>query len=72
MATLFGFLDTNWANNKNTCHSTFGFCFLLANVVISWANHKQTLVVILNTKSKYMALSKVTIKAIWLKNYYLN
>jgi hypothetical protein len=33
--------------DKNTHHSTFGFCFLLAYVVVSWANWKTTFVVLL-------------------------
>jgi hypothetical protein len=39
---------------------------MLASVVVTWASKKQTLVVLSSTKSKYMALFKAIVEAIWI------
>jgi hypothetical protein len=43
-----------------------GYCFFLASGVITWSSKKQTFVALSNIESEYMALSKATIKAIWI------
>ncbi len=42
------------------CKSTSGYVFLLGNGAINLNSEKQTFVVMLSTKSKYMATSQAT------------
>ena len=64
---LHGYSDADWAGCKDTRRSTSGYCFLLANGVISWGSKKQQSVALSSTESEYMALSKATTEAIWLR-----
>ena len=56
-AILHGYSDADWAGCKDTRRSTSGYCFLLANGVISWGSKKQQSVALSSTKSEYMALA---------------
>jgi hypothetical protein len=65
--TLEGYSDANWAGNVDTRRSTSGYCFLLGNCVVSWTSRKQKSVALSSTESEYMAISKASADAIWLR-----
>lgn len=64
---LHGYSDADWAGCQDTRRSTSGYCFLLANGVISWSSKKQQFVALSSTESEYMALAKAAAEAIWLR-----
>ena len=64
---LKGYSDAYWAGNMDTRRSTTGYCFILGNCVVSWASRKQRSVALSSTESEYMALSKASTDAIWLR-----
>ena len=66
-AVLHGYSDADWVGYKDTRRSTSGYCFLLANGVISWSSKKQQFVALSSTESEYMALAKAIAEAIWIK-----
>jgi hypothetical protein len=59
-------ITSDWVGDKNTHCSTFGYCFFLFKVIISWGSKKQTSMALSNIDLKYMAISKATTKKIWL------
>ena len=71
---LHGYSDADWAGNVDTRRSTTGYCFLLGNCVVSWTSRKQQSVALSSTESEYMAISKASTEAIWLRRllYSLN
>jgi len=57
---LCAYCDVKWASNMDDCKSTLGYVFLLGNGAINLNSKKQTFVVMLSTKAKYMATSQTT------------
>lgn len=68
---LTGFCDANWAQDVNDRKSQSGFCFLLANGVISWQSKKQQVVATSSAEAEYVALSEAAKEASYL-SYILN
>ena len=64
---LYGFSYADWAGDKETRHSTSGYCFILVSGVISWGSKKQQSVALSSTESEYMALAKATAEVVWLR-----
>jgi hypothetical protein len=65
---LHGFSGADWAGDKDTRRSTFGYCFLLVGGVISWGSKKQQSIGLSSTKLEDMALLKATAEAVWLRH----
>jgi hypothetical protein len=55
---LFGFVGADWAGkHADSCMSTSGFVFRLANGPISWVSKTQSCVSLSSTESEYIATS---------------
>ncbi|UYV66529.1 hypothetical protein LAZ67_4001965 [Cordylochernes scorpioides] len=65
--TLIGFSDADFAGDLDTRKSTTGYVFMLNNGPISWCSQKQNCVSLSTTESEYIAASKATKEAIWLR-----
>ncbi|UYV83455.1 hypothetical protein LAZ67_23001090 [Cordylochernes scorpioides] len=65
--SLIGFSDADFAGDLNTRKSTTGYMFMLNNEPISWCSQKQNRVSLSTTESEYIAASKATKEAIWLR-----
>ncbi|UYV65259.1 hypothetical protein LAZ67_3003730 [Cordylochernes scorpioides] len=66
-STLIGFSDADFAGDLDTRKSTTGYVFMLNNGPISWCSQKQNCVSLSTTESEYIAASKATKEAIWLR-----
>ncbi|KAF3646063.1 SKU5 similar 13 [Capsicum annuum] len=53
---LIGYSDTDFIGDKSDRKSTCGTCQILGDVLISWHNKKQNLVVLSTTEAKYIAV----------------
>ncbi|KAJ8719262.1 hypothetical protein PYW07_016818 [Mythimna separata] len=62
-----GFVDSDWANDSVDRRSYTGFCFVLANGIISWECKKQRTVALSSCEAEYMAISEACKEAIYLK-----
>ena len=64
---LSGFSDSDWAGDVNTRRSTSGYVFQLGGSTVTWSCKKQATVAKSSTEAEYVALSKATQEAIWLR-----
>ncbi|UYV70738.1 hypothetical protein LAZ67_8000410, partial [Cordylochernes scorpioides] len=65
--SLIGFSDADFAGDLDTRKSTTRYVFMLNNGPISWCSQKQNCVSLSTTESEYIAASKATKEAIWLR-----
>jgi hypothetical protein len=63
---LSHYLDADWVNDINDCHSVDGYIFLLAGVAVSWSLQKQKIIAQSSTEAEYIASPLTTNEAIWL------
>ena len=63
---LVGWLDSNWAQDRDDCRSTSGFVFDVAGSFISWSSKKQATVATSSIEAEYIASANATKEAIWL------
>ncbi|UYV81871.1 hypothetical protein LAZ67_20002749 [Cordylochernes scorpioides] len=66
--SLIGFSDADFGGDLDTRKSTTGYVFMLNNGPISWCSQKQNCVSLSTTESEYIAASKATKEAIWLRH----
>ena len=66
---LFGFLDSDWATDKDDCKSTSGFCFKLSRFgsVVYWASKKQGCVALSSCEAEYVSLAFAAQEAVYLQ-----
>ena len=68
-ASLIGYSDSDWGENKDDRHSTSGQVFTLANSVISWASQRQKMVALSVGESEYMELAATGRQCAWLRSF---
>lgn len=64
---LVGYSDADYAGDRDSRRSTSGFVFMLAGGPITWASRKQTSVALSTCEAEYMAMSKASTEAMWLR-----
>ena len=64
---LIGYSDADWAGDMDDRHSTSRNVFFLAYGAVSWLSKRQATVALSKTEAEYVALSKATQEAIWLR-----
>jgi transposase InsO family protein len=63
--TLFGYCDSDYAEDKNDRRSVTGYAFILSGAAISWVSRKQATVAHSTVQAEYMAASDAAKEAIW-------
>lgn len=63
-----GYSDSDWAEDKQTRHSTSGYTYRVGIGAISWKSRKQRTISLSSTEAKYKAMSVSTKEALWLKH----
>ncbi|XP_062114798.1 secreted RxLR effector protein 161-like [Humulus lupulus] len=66
-AQLEGYVDADYASNKDTRKSLTSYCFLLNSCCISWKSQLQPIVVLSTTEAEFIATTEAFKEAIWLK-----
>jgi hypothetical protein len=64
---LQGYVDVDWAGSAVDQKSTFGCCFTLGSVMVSWCSRKQSSMDLSTAEEKYIALCVAVLKAVWLR-----
>ena len=62
-----GFVDSDYAADKDGRKSITSFVFTICGGAISWKSSLQSVVALLTTKAEYIALTEVVKEAIWLR-----
>ena len=65
---LSGYTDSDWAEDRETRHSTSAYNFRVGDGPISWKSRKQATVSLSSTEAEYKGLSNSCKEALWLKN----
>ncbi|KAL7154949.1 hypothetical protein ABFS83_03G038900 [Erythranthe nasuta] len=64
---LIGYVDSNFANDRDNRKSTTSYVFTLCGSCISWKSQLQRIVVLSTTEAEYIAATEAMKEAIWLK-----
>lgn len=65
--SLVGYVDSNYANDRDNRKSTTSYVFTLCGACISWKSQLQPIVALSTTESEYVAATEAMKEAIWLK-----
>ena len=66
---LLGYTDSDFQADKDSCKSTSGSVFTLNGGAVVWRSIKQSSIADSTMEAEYIAASKATKEAIWLKNF---
>uniref|UniRef100_A0A803PXN5 Retrovirus-related Pol polyprotein from transposon TNT 1-94-like beta-barrel domain-containing protein n=1 Tax=Cannabis sativa TaxID=3483 RepID=A0A803PXN5_CANSA len=64
---LEGFVDANYASNKDTKKSITSYCFQLTSCCINWKSQLQHVVALSTTEAEFMAITEAFKEATWIK-----
>ena len=64
---LYGFVDSNYANDRGKRKSTTSYVFTLGGSCISWKSQLQHIVALSTTDSEYIAITEAMKESLWLK-----
>ncbi|KAL0360855.1 UNVERIFIED_CONTAM: Retrovirus-related Pol polyprotein from transposon TNT 1-94 [Sesamum radiatum] len=64
---LIGYVDSNYANDRDSRRSTTSYVFTLCGACISWKSQLQNIVALSTTEAEYIATTEAFKEAIWLK-----
>ncbi|XP_047961731.1 secreted RxLR effector protein 161-like [Salvia hispanica] len=64
---LCGFVDSNYANDKDKRKSTTSYVFTVCRSYVSWKSQLQHIVALSTTESEYIAITEAMKETIWLK-----
>jgi hypothetical protein len=65
--SLQGFTDSDWVGSVADWKSTFGCCFSMELVMMSWFSGKQTSVALSTTEAEYIAICSSRNEAMWFR-----
>jgi hypothetical protein len=64
---LSGYSDADWGANDKGRRSISGYVFQLGKSTVSWSSKRQPTVALSSTEAEYMALTRASKEAIWLR-----
>lgn len=65
--SLYGFVDSDFAGNRDNRRSTTAYYYMLGNCCVSWKSQMQSIVSLSSTEAEYVALCDALKEAIWLQ-----
>lgn len=65
--TLKGYVDSDFAGDKDSRKSTMAYFFTLGDNCITWKSQLQPLVTLSSTEAEYVAITEAVKECIWLK-----
>lgn len=68
LQSLTGYIDADWAGNRDTRRSTSGFVFNVRSGAISWSSKRQPTVALSTCEAEYMGQTQATKEVVWLKS----
>jgi len=67
---LKGYIDADWAGDRNDRKSTSGYAFLLNGGTISWESKKQICTALSTMESEFVACASAVQEVVWLKRFF--
>ncbi|KAK4409459.1 Retrovirus-related Pol polyprotein from transposon TNT 1-94 [Sesamum angolense] len=64
---LMGYVDSNYANDRDNRRSTTSYVFTLCGACISWKSQLQNIVALSTTEVEYIAITEAFKEALWLE-----
>ena len=64
---MLGFVDSDWASDPDSRRSIGGYVFLLNGAAVAWKCGKQPCVAHSSAEGEFIAASKASLEAIWLR-----
>jgi len=64
---LYGYSDSDWADNIPNRKSTSTYCFSLGSSMVSWNNRKQWRVALSTVEAEYVEVCAARREAVWLR-----
>lgn len=64
-----GYVDADFAGDRDTRRSTEGYIFFVAGGAVSWASKRQETVALSTVEAEYMAFTRATQQALWMDKY---
>ncbi|KAK4408088.1 Retrovirus-related Pol polyprotein from transposon TNT 1-94 [Sesamum angolense] len=64
---LMGYVDSNYANDRDSRRSTTSYVFTLCGACISWKYQLQNIVALSTTEAEYIAITEAFKEALWLE-----
>jgi Reverse transcriptase (RNA-dependent DNA polymerase) len=68
-ASLTGYVDADWAADKNDRRSLTGYVFILCGGAVSWSSKKQSSMAQSSTEAEYMAGAHAAKEIAWLRTF---
>ena len=65
--TLTGYVDSNYANDRDKTKSTTSYVFTVCRSCISWKSQLKHIVALSTTESEYIAITEAMKEVVWLK-----
>ncbi|KAJ1303834.1 hypothetical protein OPQ81_008255 [Rhizoctonia solani] len=69
LAKLVGYVDADYAGDKNSSRSTSGWVFLMAGGPVAWSSCKQLTISLSSTEAEYVAAASTTRELVWLRQF---
>ncbi|KAL0375656.1 UNVERIFIED_CONTAM: Retrovirus-related Pol polyprotein from transposon TNT 1-94 [Sesamum calycinum] len=66
---LMGYVDSNYANDRDSKRSTTSYVFTLCGACISWKSQLQNIVALSTTEAEYIAITEAFKEALWLEGF---
>jgi hypothetical protein len=66
---LLGFSDSSWGSEVLNWRSMSGYAFTLYGGAICWSAKKQSVVALSTAEAEYIAMTRATKEAIWIRQY---
>ena len=67
---LTRYVNSDFADYKDTCHSTKENIFIIAEGPVSWESKRQKTVALSTVEAEYMGFSRATTQALWISKYF--
>ena len=66
---VVGYSDADFAGCVNSCKSTSGYIFMLADGAVSWRSAKQSLIATSTMEAEFVSCFEATSHGVWLKSF---
>ncbi|XP_057526265.1 uncharacterized mitochondrial protein AtMg00810-like [Amaranthus tricolor] len=70
-SSLLSYTDADWGGFPDTRRSTFGYCVLLADNLVSWSAKRQPTVSKSSTEAEYRGVANAVSETYWIRNLLL-
>jgi hypothetical protein len=64
-----GYVDADYAGDKNTSWPTTGWTFLMARGAVAWSSCKQPTISLSSTEAEYVAAASTASELVWLRQF---